>query len=297
MQLLNGPAPIRAAWALLPLAVGPSLGDALDGRTRAVSLTGAALAWGVWAAVLVAILLPRTASLTALRIAAPAALATANWAAVSGPRGANDVLAVTWAALTALIAFAPTSGDCFVNGSAYGDERRMPLRPPGALLFGPLELTWVAAVAGPIGVPLLLAAEQWVAAAAVAIAGFPAALLAVRALHGLSRRWIVFVPAGVVLHDLHAMVDPVLFPRSSIKRLGPAPADGDGAMDLTRQSLGLALEVELVEPTEVAPRRRDGSIEVEGVQRVLFTPTRPGAVLAEAARRGVTVGPPGPQAT
>lgn len=290
MHLLTGPWPARATWALLPIAMGPALGSALDGSTRAVALTGAVLAWGTWVKVLVAVLIPRPMTLTALRIAAPAALAVAVWSALAGPREIADVIAVAWAAATVVAAFAPTTGDVFVNGSSYGDERRMPLRVPGALLLGPLELAWAAAVAAPIGVPLLLAAHQWVPAVLLAVVGVPAAGVAIRALHGLAQRWVVFVPAGLVLHDLHAMVDPVLFPRAAIRRLGPAPVDGDGAVDLTLRSLGLALEVELVEVMEIAPRRPDRSVEVEPVTRLLFAPTRPGAVLTEAARRHVAVG-------
>lgn len=290
MQPLTGPWPARLTWALLPLAMGPALGAALDERSRAVALTGSALAWGVWAALLVAVLIPRTVSLTALRTVAPAALLVANWAALAGDRSGADMLAVTWAAVTVVAAFAPTTGDTFVNGSSYGDERRMPLRVPGTLLLGPLPLTWIAAVAAPIGVPLLVAAQGWIPAAVLAVVGLPAAYVALRALHGLSRRWVVFVPAGLVLHDLHALVDPVLFPRASIRRLGPAPADGGGALDLTQRSLGLALELELVEPTDVAPRRPDGQVQVEKVQQLLFSPTRPGAVVAEAAARRIAVG-------
>jgi hypothetical protein len=270
--------------------MGPALGSALDESTRAVALTGAVLAWGAWATILAAVLILRPVSLTAVRIAAPTALVVANWSALVGERGIADVVAVTWVAVTVVAAFAPTTGDCFVNGSSYGDERRMPLRVPGTLLLGPLPLAWVAAVAAPISVPLLLAARQWVAAGVLAVAGLPAAAIALRALHGLSRRWVVFVPAGLVLHDLQAMIDPVLFPRTSIRRLGPAPADGDGAVDLTLRSLGLALELELVEATEIAPRRPDRSVQVEAVQRLLFAPTRPGAVLNEAARRRIAVG-------
>lgn len=290
MQLPTGPWPVRATWALLPLAVGPALGSALDDHSRAVSVTGAVLAWGVWAAVLVAVIIPRTVSLTALRTAAPAALATANWAALAGDRGGSDLLAVAWAAVTTVAAFAPVAGDVFVNGSSYGDERRMPLRVPGTLLLGPVQLTWLAAVAAPIGVPLLVASKGWVAAAALAATGGPAAYVALRALHGLSRRWVVFVPAGFVLHDLHALVDPVLFPRTSIRRLGPAPADAEGVLDLTQRAFGLALELELVEEVDVAPRRSDGRVEVVKVQRLLFAPSRPGAVVAEAARRRIAVG-------
>ncbi len=301
MQRTTPALTVRISWVILPLAMGPALGDALDKASRAVAVTGALLAWTTWAVVLVAVLLPRTLSLTVVRIAAPTALVTANWSALVGARGVVDAIAVAWAALTVVIVFAPSAGDWFVNGSSYGDERRLPLRPPAALLLGPLPLAWAAAVAGPIGTPLLLAAHEWLAGAALAIVGFPVAFVAARALHGLSRRWLVFVPAGVVLHDLHAMVDPALFPRSSIRRMGPPAAtstgtegdsegEGGGALDLTGGSLGMPIEIELHEHAEVAPRRKDRRVQVEQVAGVRFAPTRPGAVLAEAARRQIPVG-------
>lgn len=286
----SGPWPARATWLPLPLLVGPALGDALDGASRAVQVTASAMAWGTWAAVLVGVLIPRTVSLTLLRVVAPLAMVVAVWAGVAGDRAGADLLAVGWAAVTVVAAFAPATGDAFVNGSSYGDERRMPLRVPGSLLLGPLPLTWAATVAAPVGAPLLLAAEQWVAALALAALGGPAAVVSVRALHGLSKRWVVFVPAGLVLHDLHALVDPVLFPRARVRRLGPAPADLDGARDLTQGAFGLALELELAQDLELAPRRPDGSLELEPVDRVVFTPTRPGALLQEAARRRLPVG-------
>jgi hypothetical protein len=291
MHVPAGPWPARATWALLPLVLGPALGAALDDRSRAVSLTGAGLAWGTWMVVLIAVLLPRTVSLTMLRIAAPLALAAANWAALAGDRTLLDALAVAGAAVTVVAAFSPLTGDTFVNGSAYGDERRLPLRVPGALLFGPVPLAGLAAVAGPVAGPLLLAARQWVAGAIVLAVGLPLAVFASRSLHGLSRRWVVFVPAGVVLHDHHTMVDPVLFPRRLVTGVGPATADqAPDSVDLTARSFGLALALRLSEPVELAPRRPDRAVEVVPVTTVLFTPTRPGALLAEATRRRLPVG-------
>lgn len=291
MRALSGPLPARATWALLPLLVGGSLGDALAERSLAVARTGSVLAWATWAGVLVAVLLPRTVSLTALRIAAPAGLAAANWAALTGDRDGLDALAVAGAALATVAALSPVTGDVFVNGSSYGDERRLPLRVPGAVLLGPLPLAWLAAVAGPVAGPLLLAARQWVAGALVLVIGGTLAGLAVRALHGLSRRWVVLVPAGLVLHDPHALVEAVLFPRRAVRRLVPAPATPDPtALDATQGAFGLALELDLTEPLAVSPRRRDGVVQVVEVERVLFTPTRPGAVLREAAARRIPVG-------
>jgi len=121
--------------------------------------------------------------------------------------------------------------------------------------------------------------------------GLPAAWVAARALHGLSRRWVVLVPAGLVLHDHHALVEPVLVPRAMVRRLGPASLDdADDALDLTQRAFGLALVLELDEPVVVSPRRPDKIVQVASVDRLLFTPTRPGALLGEAGRRRIPVG-------
>lgn len=290
MDALTGTWPARATWAVLPLLVGPALGEALSQHSLAVARTGSVLAWSTWAGVLVAVLLPRTVGLTALRVAAPTALAAANWAAIAGERGVTDAVAVAGAALAVVAAFSPSTGEAFVNGSSYGDERRFPLRVSAPLLLGPLPLAGVAAVAGPIAGPLLLAARQWVVGAAVLAAGLPIAVVALRALHGLARRWAVVVPAGLVLHDHQALVEPVLFPRRVIRRLGPATADdAGGAVDLTLGALGLALELRLAEPVAASPRRPDRSVQVEPVERLLFTPTRPGVLLRAAEARRIPI--------
>jgi hypothetical protein len=287
-QLL-GVWPIRSAWVLSPLTIGPSLGAALDDASRPVQLTAAALAWSVWAAVLVATLVPRTTSLTVVRTAAPAAAAAAIWSASAGSGedlGASALVAACWGAVVVVAAFAPTTGDAFVDGSSYGDERRMPLRVPSALLLGPLPLAWLLTVGPLVAAPMLLAARQWVLGAVVAVAGVPVVASGARALHGLARRWVVFVPAGVVLHDPMSLAEPVLFRRSTVAAIGPAPADSDG-VDLSRGALGLALEVVLTEPQAVGLARagRRSVVEVTPAERLLVTPTRPGAVLAEAERR------------
>ncbi len=291
MPPLSGPWPARITWALLPLLLGPALGDALADRSLAVARTASVLAWGTWAVILVAVLLPRTVSLTALRIAAPAALAAAIWAAFADDPGALDGLAMAGGAVAVVAALSPLTGDVFVNGSSYGDERRLALRVPGPLLLGPLPLAWLAAVTGPVAGPLLLAAGQWLAGGAVLLVGLPTTAVAVRALHGLARRWMVLVPAGLVLHDHHALLEPVLFTRRSIERLGPAPVDAaEQALDATQGAAGLALQLVLREPTAVAPRRLRGAEASSPVERILFAPTRPGAALREAADRRIPMG-------
>jgi hypothetical protein len=279
-----GPWPARLTWLVLPIACGPALGDALAGASRPVQLVATAGLWVGWAAVLVATLVPATVSLTALRIAAPAAVAAALAAAVAGGVEAVDVLGLAAAMVAALAALWPVTGRVFADGSSYGDEARLPLRAPGPLLAGPVELVWLVVVAGLVTGPLLLAARQWVAGTIALAGGAVAVWWGVRVLHGLARRWIVFVPAGLVVHDPLALAESVLVPRATLRSLGPAPADTE-ALDLTRGAFGLALELRLTHPTPVLVRRGRGATEAVTTDRLLVTPTLPGALLTEARAR------------
>ena len=252
---------LRIGWLAVGVVGALVVNAAVDGRSPAVVAVVTALAAVAWGAGVVAALLPRSASLTVFRVLGvgflfPAALA-----------------------------------DAFVDGSSYGPERRFALRTPVALLLGPLELAWLAVI-GPVLVgPTLLAAQQWVAGVIVVVIGAVLVRPALRSLHQLARRWIVFVPAGMVLHDPIVLTDAVLFPKGLVGSLAPALADTD-ARDLTGGAPGLVLEVALTESTPIGVRahRREGqTVEVE---RFLVVPARPGAVLAEAAQRGLATSPP-----
>lgn len=276
---------LRAVWLLLPLAVGPATGAALDDRSDPVQVLGTVLAWGGWTAVLVATLVPRASSLTAVRVGAPAALAAAAWAA--GPGSPDDdtargILAVVAAAVALAVAAAPAVGDAFVDGSSYGNERRFALRTPLPLLVL-AGVTWAGVAAGAAAGPFLLAAGQWVPGAVLTVAGGAVVWFGVRSLHGLARRWLVLVPSGVVVHDPVGRPDSVMAPRPLIVRLGPAPADSDG-LDLTLGATGLALELETSEPLPVTVRQGRG-VATEPAARVLVAVARPAAVLAEAEAR------------
>ena len=278
--------PARVTWLVLPVVLGPALGDAFDEASRPVQLVASIGLWVGWAVVLVATLVPTTVSLTALRVAAPAAVVAALAATVANGATTAGVVGLVGALVTALAAFWPGTGEAFVAGSSYGNERRMPLRVPGPLLAGPLVVAWVVAVAGVAAGPLLLATEHWVAGTVALVAGLPAAGVALRSMHTLARRWLVFVPNGVVVHDPLALAEPVLLRRADVRSFGPAPAD-TAALDLTRGALGLALEVRLDPPVSLvlAAGGRPGVSEATTAGALLVSPTRPGAVMAEASRR------------
>ncbi|HKA84457.1 MAG TPA: hypothetical protein VKD21_11370 [Acidimicrobiales bacterium] len=278
--------PARVSWLVLPVLLGPAVGDALDDASRPVQLVASVGLWVGWAVVLVATLVLSTVSLTTLRVAAPAAVVVAVAAIVSDGPSTAAVVGLAAALVAALAAFWPGTGEAFVAGSSYGGERRMPLRVPGPLLAGPLVLVWAVAAAGVAAGPLLLAARQWLVGLLALAIGLPAAAVAVRSLHTLARRWLVFVPNGVVVHDPLALAEPVLLRRADVRSIGPAPAD-TAALDLTRGALGLALELTVAPPVSLVLAAGGGTGVNEATTAValLVSPTRPGAVLAEARSR------------
>jgi hypothetical protein len=293
---------LRVLWGLLAVAAGPAFGDALAGASRPVQVVASVGLWVGWAGTLTAMLVPRASTLTAVRIAAPAPLAASVVAALHGPRGIDDAVALGIGVAVVAVALLPETADAFVDGSSYGAERRFALRTPPGLLLGPAPVAWLLAVGAPVAAALLLAAEAWVVGAALAVVGAVGIRLGVPALHRLSRRWLVFVPAGLVVHDHLALADPVLLRRPTFARIGPAPVDAlaAGAHDLTLGATGLALELTLEAPIEVgvaagSGRRRE-AVPVRSA-RYLVTPLRPGAVLGEARARRYPVATAEPTTT
>jgi hypothetical protein len=273
---------LRAWWAALPFTAGPAFADALGGASVPVRTLASVGLWAGWAVGLAATLIPHPLALTALRVLAPAGVVAAVAASVGEHASA---LAVAWTAVATALAFAPDTGVLCVNGPAYPNERRFPLRAPAPLLLGPVVVAWALAVAGLAAGPLLLAARRWVWGGIALAVGIPLAGLLLRSLHQLSKRWVVFVPAGVVLVDPLGLMDSVLLRRQQLRSLHPAPADSLG-LDLTQRAPGLALEAALADEVDVVlvrPGRRQG--ESRRASRLLFTPTLPGAVLEEAKAR------------
>ena len=283
------PWPARVTWLAVGLLSVPALRTALHGHTDAVRIVAATEMWALWTVALVATLVPRSTSLTVYRIIAPLSLVAAVWAAFQHPGAVAAALAVAAGVAATVVAFGRFTTDAFVDGSSYGPEQRFALRVPLFLLAGPVQLTWLVTVGGLAG-PLLLAAQQWLSGVLVTLVGLVIARFSTRSLHALARRWVVFVPAGVVLHDPLVLADAILLPRRQIVALGPALADTT-ATDLTDGAPGLVLEVQLAMTVELAVREgRHAAARPVSAERLLFAPLRPGALLDAAAGRRVPVG-------
>ena len=279
---------LRAAWVVLPLALGPAVAEALHDLSPGPRSTASTALWLLWAVGLTVTLVPLPVTLTALRLGVPALAAVALWSAPAGTDAFRTTAGLAATTLVVAVAFSASTSDRFVDGASYGDERRFLLRTPGpvVLMLGPMAT--LAALAGLAIGPVLLLDARWVAGGLAVALGVPTTALAVRALHRLSRRWIVLVPAGLVLHDHLALAEPTLLQRAGLARIGPAAVDTDAA-DFTQQARGLALEVRCREPHDVLPAGRGRTTEVAAIEAFLCSPNRPDVVLGEAGRRRLPV--------
>ena len=280
----------RVAWVALALIAGDGVSDALAGHSAAVRLTVGIGSYALWAIVLIASCVFHPLTLTAIRILTPLGVGLCAWALTAVDAvAALGVLALVVSIVALGLVLASPVADAFVDGASYGDERRFALRAPASLLLGPGVVVWALCVAGGLAGPLCLAARAWTLGAVLTLVGWPVTAWAARSLHLLARRWLVFVPAGVTLVDPITLVDSVLFPRTDIASLGPALSDSV-ARDLTGGAPGLALELQARRAGPVTVRTARSSGEIIDVDAVLFTPSRPAAVLDEARRRDLPVG-------
>ncbi len=280
----------RLAWLLVAVAGGAALEGAMQGRSSSVRWVTAVGAWGSWTIVLVALLIASARTLTVVRVGMPVSAVIVVTAAVGGADAIGS-LALAAPAIGALIAvFSAEFGRSFVQASAYGDEQRFPLRPPFGIAVA-AAVTWCIWAPALVAGPLLLGARNWVPGVllcAVAIAGI--VVIGPR-WHRLSLRWLVFVPAGVVIHDPIVLADTVSLRTAQVARIRLAPSD-TGAADLTGPTSGYALQIDTTETITAVfaftPSEPNG--RAIHMSALLVAPSRPGGALAAAASRRLPVG-------
>lgn len=291
------------------MVAGPAAAAALDGWAPAPQTLAAVELWSAWAAGLLAAFAPRPWGLTVHRIVGPGLFAAAVVAAPS-----LDVLDAVGALLpTGLVAALATPSELahvFANRASYGDEVRFPLSAPPVVGFVLAPAAALVVAAGVSVGPLLLADARPAVGVPATVVGVPLAAFLVRSLHALSRRWLIAVPGGLVVHDPLTVADPVLLPREVVVRvsaLAPGDTGGDtgdteGAGDTggagstgdtvdLRMGAAGGLSVELSEPLRLPVMERTRrSATLTPAVRVLVSPARSVAVLREARRRRLSVG-------
>ena len=264
----------RAVWAAV--GVLAPWDTVADGRTAAVSAVLRTWGWTSWLAVMVALFVPAALSLTAVRTLAPAVAITAFF--MGNPVWAFPAVVMLRVLLSRDVA------DVLVQGSAYGAETRFALRTPVPYL-APAVLVWSALVATTVGGSLLLAAGNPAAGIPVTAAG---ALLAWKVpvrLHRLSRRWLVVVPAGLVVHDHLVLGETMMVRRDHLGAVTLQESPGDEA-DLTGAVPGRRVRIVMTQPDKIilAPitMRTLGTTEALHVVSFAVAPLRAAAAVSAA---------------
>jgi hypothetical protein len=286
---------LRVVWASLPFTAGPAAGHALERWSSAPRVLAEVLLWAAWALVLVSVLAPRPLGLTVLRVVASVFLALAFVVAFDTDIPvATRATALAAMLVTFALAVSPPVSVASANGAAYGDEKRFPLRIPPSLLIGPVPVAALLTGAGFATGPLLLADGRTAWGVVAVVAGAPAVAFLGRALHGLSRRWAVLVPAGLVLADPLTLADPVLFLRERVVALragASSVAPSHRALDLRLGAQSGTTTLVLDRPTDLLETRRGrrGAVGAR-VTEVLFAVVRRDDLLRTAAGRRLPVG-------
>jgi hypothetical protein len=262
----------RAVWAAVGMLA--PWDTVADGRTAAVSAVLRTWGWTSWLAVMVALFVPAALSLTAVRTLAPAVAVTAFF--MGNPVWAFPAVVMLRVLLSRDVA------DVLVQGSAYGAETRFALRTPVPYL-APAVLVWSALVATTVGGSLLLAAGNPAAGIPVTAAG---ALLAWKVpvrLHRLSRRWLVVVPAGLVVHDHLVLGETMMVRRDHLGAVTLQESPGDEA-DLTGAVPGRRVRIVMTQPDKIilAPitMRTLGTTEALHVVSFAVAPLRAAAAVS-----------------
>jgi hypothetical protein len=275
----------RALWLVLAFTNAAAIDEATTGWSSTMRVTAAVLAWALWGSALVALLAPRPAGFTLLRVAVTAATLAALVCAF-------DVRATIGvpAALAALAAIPIVTGAHVAHAAsdalAYGYERRFPVRAPFALVLGGIPLASAVAAAGVCTPALLLADGRVPAGLLVAVVGLPLAGAAGVALHRLSLRLLVVVPAGLTIVDPLTLADAVLLPEASIAAIEPAAAAAPpGACDLRLGTALGSLSIRTHTPVALARRAGRTSAETASCEGVLVSPVRAQWLLRALADR------------
>lgn len=279
----------RLSWLFVALLGGTALESAADGRSDSVRWTVAIGGWTIFAVVALCVVIASSQTLAGARAVSPVALVAAVAAAVGGAP-ALDVAALVVPAMVAMTAiFTADFGRTWIQASAYGDEERFPLRPPAAA-GAAAAVTWALWAAALVTGPLLLAARTWAPGVLLSIVAVGGTVFLAPRWMRLTGRWLVLVPAGLVVRDPIVLAETLMLRSNEVAAIQLASADTEAA-DLTGPASGYVVEIATVQPTTAVFARTPAEPNGTAIHLLSFlvAPSRPGAALAAARRRGLPV--------
>ena len=261
--------------------VGAGVGAPLETRSTAIQIVGTVLAWLVWGLIVLASFISHPISLTVLRMGTPVVAGFLVFIAATDQGSTLQIInaAISFAVL--LLSFSAEIGGIYVQASAYGDERRFLLRPPVAFV-APVAISVVIVNFFIIATPMFFAARIWLAGV-ISLIGLAACIkfMAPR-IHQLSRRWLVFVPAGFVVHDEIVLSINLMIKKQELVDIQLARDDTQAA-DLSALTWGVPLELAFNKTLDVSltaiGARHLKAVSAIHATSIIIAPSRPGAVL------------------
>ena len=272
-------------------ATVPLLDIALDSLSDARRLATSIALWVVWSAVLLCVLVPSSASLTGLRLMMPTHLGVTIAVSIgAADAGWRTLLALAIGIVATATAMSAEVGRHWVQLSAYGDERRFPLAcPPITMAVQILTWTmWFALAVVAVSVPTTERPSTigWIVASIAALLAIGGAVVLPRRFHRLTRRWLVWVPAGVVIHDHVVLAETAMMSKRSISSV-ELWQPGSEALNASGAPSRRGLEISLHDPETMimAPTKEHPGGHALHVRSFMVRPTRVQPALAELSER------------
>lgn len=274
----------------------PLLGSTLDSVNSSGRIVIASALWTIWAGALLCTLVPSSVSLTVVRLMIPTHSATVVVAMCAAGRfdiRAGIALAMSLIAL--LTTFSAEIGAHFIQMSAYGDERRFPLRCPASFAVVHIAAWSLWYGISSLGLALVIAPRGFDTVVGSLLCALGAAGFAVlpKRFHQQSRRWLVAVPAGLVIHDYVVLTETTMFSRRSVTAIDTWD-ESSGTLDNTPLDLtggigssGLVIQLEEPETVILSPTKDHPGGRAFHARSVRVCPSR-----VQRAIAALTVPPP-----
>lgn len=226
----------------------------------------------------VLVLHPR--SLTIVRFVVPMLTINSLWQLVTLDFSWRNAAATAVLGAVSAVVFNARYGAGHAQAAAYGHERRYMLRPPVAVIL-PLVVLWLLVTAA---AAVAAYAESTVVSVVACIPLIGIGWFSLHRATTLARRWIVFVPAGIALHDPLVLRDTFMVRSHDVRALRPVTA-GNEAFDATCTTWGSPIELVLSHPHDVTlsqfGARITRTLDRLHVTALLVSPSQPQRLLAD----------------
>ena len=207
------------------------------------------VAWILWAVVAIGTWIHHPISLTTVRCLAPIVVFYSAVYALSESLTSLNIAVVTCGIISLMLMFTADYGSAHVQAGAYGNERRFLLRIPAPVVL-PTLITWAVFATVLVVLEIAVQSENYVLGIPLLLALIAMSWKFAPQMHRLSKRWLVRVPAGWVVHDDLLLAENLLVRSHNLVAINFALADSE-ALDLSGMTRGVPIQISLREMTDV----------------------------------------------